>query len=283
MNMDAKNSKKPNICVNFGAKNSKSGTKSLEKGMNLDLIDECGQDLAELGYESLSLGKFSITQNKLFVDSAAKEKRFGFARGHYFVLNAPLLPDMPQQHYEILKNELVSRLKFLLKENKIGKNARVLFVGIGNPNIMADSFGVRAVEKIEIFPFKKNNRKFKIMPNIFASTGLNAYQVIRLVVEAFDIDAVFLFDSLATSVLGRLGCSLQLNDAGLTPGSAINNFGMAINRDTLNAPCFALGVPTMISSRAFGEKREVILADKDVLEQVEFLSKLVAAAIDEVL
>ncbi len=247
-----------------------------------DLIDECGQDLTACGYEAEELGKFGATCHKLFVQPA-HAKALGFERGHYFILNAPLLPLMMQEHEKLLKDALLCRLSFLLKQNKIKKNGRILFVGIGNPQVPADSFGVRVVEKIGISPFRKNNRRFKLMPNVFVNTGLNAYDIIRLVVEAFDISAVLLFDSLATAKLSRLGCSIQFNDAGLTPGSAMHNFGVPINRQSLNVPCIALGVPMMISSKDLGEKREIVLTDKGVEEQLEFLSNLIAQVLDEVL
>lgn len=248
----------------------------------VDLIDECGQDLASLGYESVKLGRFGATSNRLFVESKGKAERLGFARGHYFVLNAPMLSSFLKEHRKMLAEELKEKFEFLWKLHKIKKSAKVLFVGIGNPAIISDSFGVKVVEGIEIFPFKKNNRLFKIAPNIFANTGINSYDIIRVIVEAFDISAVVLFDSLATGSLGRLGCSIQLNDVGLTPGSAMNNFGHAINKQTLNVPCFSIGVPMMISAKSFGEKKDVILTEKDVEEKVDFLSSLVAEVVNVV-
>ena len=247
-----------------------------------DLIDEAGQDLAACGYETNVLNRFDMTASKLFVDSLGKAKRLGFEHGHYFILNAPKLSFLMDEHKELLQAEVACRLEFLFKENKIKKKDRILCVGIGNPSILADSFGVRAVEKINFLPFKKNNRIFKVMPNVFASTGLNAFDIIHLIVQAFDIDAVLLFDSLATSNLGRLGRSVQLNDAGLTPGSAMNNFGKAINKHTLSVPCIAVGVPMMISSRTLGAKEDVVLAEKDVEEKVDFLASVVAEAVNEV-
>jgi len=247
----------------------------------IDLFDETSEDLTACGYETVGLGRFNATCSKLFVDTAGKAKRLGFGRGHYFILNAPKLSWFMEEQREFLQAEIKYRLEFLLKENKIKKSSRVLFVGIGNPSVPADCFGVRTAEKIEIKPFKKNNHFFKIIPNVFSSTGLNAYEIIRLIVEAFDIDAVFLFDSLATNTISRLGTSIQFNDAGLTPGSAMNNFGMAINKDTLGVPCLCVGVPLMISSKSFGEIKEIILTEKDVNEKVEFLSKLVAEVVNE--
>ena len=246
-----------------------------------DLIDECGQDLTTCGYETMPLGKFAITVNRLFVDNFAQAKKLGFEKGHYFILNAPLLSNLMPEHFEILKNEIVKRLKFLFDKYKIKKRNKILLVGIGNPQIMADSFGVKAVEKVEIEPFKKNNNVYKLMPNVFSNTGINAFEMVKLVVECFDISAVVLVDSLATTNIFRLGNSIQLNDAGLTPGSALNNFGVEINKKSLNVPCFSIGVPMMISSSIFEEKSDIILTEKDVKEKVEFLSRLIAESFNE--
>lgn len=249
----------------------------------LDLIDECGEELSQYGYETTEVGRFGITSSKLFVDSVGKSRKLGFDKGHYFIVNAPLLSTLMPEHRPFLETVLAERISFILKENKIKKSSKLLFVGIGNPAIMADSLGPKVVEKIAIKPFKKNNRILKMIPNTFSNTGINAYDMIRVMVEAFDVSAVFLFDSLATNSLARLGCSIQMNDAGLTPGSAMNNFGMPINKSTVNVSCFSVGVPMMISSKDLGGKVEVVLAEKDVEEKVEFLSDLIAGVFDVLL
>ncbi|MGN1201549.1 MAG: GPR endopeptidase [Candidatus Caccovivens sp.] len=248
----------------------------------LDLIDECGHDLASCGYETIALSPFNMTASKLFVDSRQKANDLGFDMGHYFILNAPKLNLLMREHRDFLLAEVKVRLKFLFKTNKIKKKDRILFVGIGNPLLPADSFGPLVVNKIKIEPFKKNNNFFKLSPNTFTNTGFNAYDIIKIVVETYDISAVVLFDSLATNNIGRLGTSVQFNDAGLTPGSAMNNFGLPINRETLHVPCLAVGVPMMISSLAFGQKKEIVFTEKDVIEKVEFLSSLIADVINEI-
>ncbi len=248
-----------------------------------DLIDESGCDLTIYGYETKKLSKFNITCSKLLIDSDGKAEKLGFDKGHYFIINAPLLSSLMEEHYDILFSEIKYRFDFLLKENKIKKKDKMLFVGVGNPEIMADCFGVWVVNKIFIEPYKKSNRVFKIIPNTFSNTGINAYDIIRLIVEAFDISAVFLFDSLATDNISRLGCSIQFNDAGLTPGSAMNNFGLKINKDTINVPCFSVGVPMMISSKDLKTKEEIILTKKDAKEKAEFLSNLISDVVDSLL
>jgi len=248
-----------------------------------DLIDECGQDLASCGYETVELKKYKMTASKLFVDTAGKAKKLGFEKGHYFILNAPLLGGLMDEHRDLLVGEIAYRLEFLFKENKIKKKDKVLCVGIGNPEIVADCFGVWTANKIEVDAFKKSNRIFKVVPNTFINTGINAYDIIHLLVQAFDISAVVLFDSLATNNISRIGTSIQFNDAGLTPGSALNNFGKALNKTTLGVPCIAIGVPMMISAQALGQKIDLILTEKDAREKVKFLSSVVAECVNVML
>lgn len=249
----------------------------------IDLIDECGRDLARCGYETVELPKYNITSSKLFVETKKQAKNLGFDVGHYFIINAPNLDFLMPEHKEFLEEEIFQRMSFLFQCNNINRKSKVLIVGIGNPKIMADSFGVRSVEKVPIMPYSKKNRIFKIIPNTFSNTGLNAYDMIRLIVGWCGVDLVLIFDSLATSNLHRLGCSVQFNDAGLTPGSAMNNFGLPINRETLNVPCISVGVPMMISSRVYGEKREVIFTEKDAEEKIEFLSSMMADVVQRLL
>ncbi|MBR1890812.1 MAG: GPR endopeptidase [Clostridia bacterium] len=248
----------------------------------IDLIDECGADLSGCGYICQEAGRYNVSFCELFVDSKKRAKELGFDMGHYFILNAPNLSLLMPEHRSILTDWLKDKLSFLLREQRIRKRDKVLFVGIGNSAIIADSFGTETVAKIPIEAFKRNNRFHKIIPNTFSNTGISAFDIIRLIVEFFDISCVVMFDSLATKSIDRLGCSLQINDAGLTPGSALNNFGKALNYYSLNVPCIAVGVPMMISSNALGKRKDIILTEKDVQEKVDYLSSLVAEVVKDI-
>ena len=249
----------------------------------IDLVDECGDDLSANGYKCEKLERYNMTSCELFVKNKKESNKLGFEIGAYYILNAPYFSLLMPEHRQLLKNWLLGKVKHLFEQLKIKKSSKILVVGIGNPAIVADSFGVKVAQKIKIEPYKKKNRLFKLIPNTFLNTGINAFDVIRLIVEFFDISAVILFDSLATQNLSRLGCSLQINDAGLTPGSATSNFGKSICKNTLGVPCIAVGVPMMISARALGHKSDVVFTEKDVEERVVFLSNIVAEVISELL
>ena len=82
----------------------------------IDLIDECGQDLSDCGFETVKLARYGATSSKLFVDTQAKAKKLGFDRGHYFVVNAPMLSNLMPEHEDFLKDEISARLKFLFEK-----------------------------------------------------------------------------------------------------------------------------------------------------------------------
>lgn len=248
-------------------------------------MDESGKDLKNCGYVTEKLGKYKVTCSKLFIDTDKKSEKVGFEKGHYYILTAPLILGLPEEHFNFLKVEIKKRLKQLFKINKIDTSKNFLLVGIGNPKIISDSFGTRVIDKVEIKPFTKENNIYKISPNTFSNTGINAFEIVKLLVEAFDISYVVLFDSIVTTSLERLGTSLQFNDAGLTPGSAINKFGMAINKESLGVVCLSVGAPFMISAGDISKKcsDELILVEKDVEEKVGYLSRLVAEIFCELL
>ena len=89
-----------------------------------DLIDESSEDLTVYGYETTNLKKFGITCSKLFIETNAKAKKLGFDKGHYFILNTPLLSEFLEGHRVLLLKEIFARIDFLFKENKIKKVAK---------------------------------------------------------------------------------------------------------------------------------------------------------------
>ena len=105
----------------------------------IDLIDECASDLKKLGYKTVQPGKYSLTIGKLEVDSLAKSKELGFDKGSYFIFNCPLMHYYGMDCFEYLAYEISKYLKKLLRKHNLNKKSRVLIVGLGNPEILADS------------------------------------------------------------------------------------------------------------------------------------------------
>ena len=247
-----------------------------------DLIDECGQDLTALGYKCKEEREFSLKVCSLIVDSDKKKEETGFEEGEYLILNCYELAFGERDCLEYVSKYTQKAIKFLMQRSSLSKKSRFLIVGLGNPLILADSLGSKVLDFIKIKTYKNKTNVYKFAPNIFTNTGINSYEVVNMLAVWLDIDGVILIDSLATDCIDRLGCSIQLNTAGITPGSAVNNLGKKIGKSTLGIPCISIGVPLMFLGEKLG-KEDLLLTPKDIHQNVEDLALVIANAINEIL
>ncbi len=240
-----------------------------------DLIDESGSDLSRYGYKVKTVDKFGTSVAKLYVDSEEKSKDLGLDAGEYFIVSCP----------KIYENEAVSELvtahlfEIFDKLFKSLHGKRTLVVGLGNPEIWADCLGKCVVDNVEIEALKENNHIFKFCPNIFFSTGINTFDMVSILAKGLDIECIIVVDSLATNSLERLGKSIQISSAGMTPGSAVNALGKKINFESTGCKCFSIGVPFMLFAKE-GESDEVLLAPKDIHENVHEMGRVIGDALN---
>ena len=250
-----------------------------------DLIDESGSELERYGYTVKSLEKFDVTVAYLNVDSVYKSQKLQLERGEYFIVNSPNLYNENFDNDEFLINELANKLKYFFKNLGIGKKDKILLVGLGNPDIDSDKLGKVVFDNIEVNSMSKNNNFFKICPNIYFLTGIETFELVKMLVKQIKIDLVIIIDSLTTSSLTRLGTSFQLSTSGLTPGSGVNRFGKKITKQSVGAKCISIGVPFMIFASQINEKSpvEIVLSSKDVKENVERAGFIISRALKEVI
>ena len=84
-----------------------------------------------------------------------------------------------------------------------------------------------------------------LTPGVLGTTGLEAAELVRGAVETVRPDLVVAVDALASQSLGRVCTTVQLTDAGIVPGSGVNNARAALDRQTLGVPVLSIGVPTV--------------------------------------
>ena len=245
----------------------------------IDIIDECGKDLTALGYKCRKEKEFDLEICSLIVDNEQKRQETGFDIGEYLILNCPYLALGGEIMLEYVAKNVAKAIKFLMDRNGLTKKSRILVVGLGNPKLLADSLGVKTLEYTKLQYFKKETRLFKFAPNIFFNTGINSLDVVGMLSVCLDVDGVVIIDSLATESVDRIACSIQLNTAGITPGSALNNLGKHIGRESLGLPCISIGVPLMFLGKKLG-KEDLILTTKDIHENVDDLAYVIGKAIN---
>lgn len=151
-----------------------------------------------------------------------------------------------------------------------------LAVGLGNESITPDSLGPKAIKKLivtrhieksdpALFVGAGFSSVAAICPGVLGQTGIESAEIVKSVCERIKPDAVIIIDALAARSMERLGTTLQITDAGITPGSGVANARFELSEATLGVKTVALGVPTVVDAAtlafdllegAFGEEKE---------------------------
>lgn len=150
---------------------------------------------------------------------------------------------------KILLREVSKSLKKLLS---LYKTSKTLIIGLGNSNIEADSIGVKSTNKIiatnHYNDFLTIPKVALFNPEVTEKTGINSFNLIKLVVNDLKPDCIIIIDSLATKYDEYLNKCIEINNTGIIPGSALRD-NREINKNTFNIPVIAIGVPLVLESK----------------------------------
>ena len=83
---------------------------------------------------------------------------------------------------------------------------------------------------------------------------LDTAEQIALLAGHTDADLILTVDSVAARTHERLQTVLQITDAGMTPGSAVNHTAGGITRETMHRPVVSVGVPMVIRADLLNEE-----------------------------
>lgn len=135
----------------------------------------------------------------------------------------------------------------------------VLVAGIGNDHITPDALGPLSGRRIlatrhigqelaKSIGMENLRPVAGLLPGVLGQTGIETGEIIAGVVRAVKPAAVITIDALAARRLSRLGCTIQMSDTGITPGSGVGNARTALNQETVGVPVIAIGVPTVVDA-----------------------------------
>lgn len=142
---------------------------------------------------------------------------------------------------------------------RILPDGKVLVIGLGNKQITPDAFGPDAASLIiatrhisremsERLGLGELRSVSVLSPGVLGQTGLETAEIIKGLVDTVKPDSVITIDALAANELSRLGCTVQLTNTGISPGSGVGNARAQINEENLGVPVISLGVPTVVDS-----------------------------------
>ena len=139
-------------------------------------------------------------------------------------------------------------------------NGLILVAGLGNEEITPDSLGPKTALKVLATRHIQGElarasgldrlRPVAVMnTGVTGQTGIETGEYILGVVKRIRPNAVVAIDALASRRLERLGTTLQISDAGISPGAGVGNHRTKINSETIGVPVISIGVPTVVDVR----------------------------------
>ena len=226
----------------------------MQSNARTDLALECTEGIpVSAGIRLTERGTaFRITE--ITVDSDAAGAEIGKKRGHYLTLEyARTQPDTAMLRAQA--EELAAELRRFLPEGA------VLVAGLGNADITPDALGPQTAARIlatrhlrrelrEQEPdtaFLRALRPVSVLANgVLGQSGIETAELIGALRETVQPACIIAVDALACASAARLGCTVQISDAGISPGSGVQNARAELSRQTLGIPVIALGVPTVM-------------------------------------
>ena len=142
-------------------------------------------------------------------------------KGRYITLDMPQFAAIDDRN-EAYVWAIASQLRALLP-----KEGLVLVAGVGNRAVTADALGPETADRVFVtrhlceHPDAGDDVALRpvaaFSPGVEGNTGLATAELLQSVVRRLEPAAVVCVDSLCTSDVRRLGCSVQLSTAGLSP------------------------------------------------------------------
>lgn len=194
--------------------------------------------------EDIKISHITVTNEK-------GEKALGKAKGRYITAELPSLGALTEK-LESWSSIISRQIESLLPEK-----GTVLVAGLGNRDITPDALGPECVDgliatrhirdEINIPEYLKKLRSVAgIVPGVLGDTGIETAEILKGIVTQAEVSAVIVIDALAARSLERLGCTVQMCDTGVSPGSGVGNKRRKIDREFLGVPVIAVGIPTVV-------------------------------------
>lgn len=230
---------------------------------------------------------------RIHVMSEAAAEKIGRPIGHYHTFNVQGLDMIDSYDAEDIAEEIASELWHLCEFNALVPK-KLLVVGLGNEELTPDSLGPLAAKQIEATMHLRASMPdmfaalgcieiASLRPGVVAQSGIESTEAVVAISERMKPDVIIAIDALCAESETRLGCTVQLSDTGIFPGSGVGNPRGKITKETVGCPVLSIGIPTVIdagiiSKRAFGER--MLVTPRGINAIVKTGSAIVADSIN---
>ena len=219
--------------------------------------------------------------SRLTVKTQCAGQLLGKDAGTYITVEMPSLTDNFTETDERIKT-IGREIRRLLPVNGL-----LLVAGLGNEEITPDSLGPKTGARVLATRHITGElaraagldrlRPVAVMnTGVTGQTGIETGEYILSVVKRIRPNAVIAVDALASRRIERLGKTVQISDAGISPGAGVGNHRTRINKETIGVPVIAIGVPTVVDAQTFAGdllsdsavRRSAVLPDRNVRQMI---------------
>lgn len=216
------------------------------------VTDMALDNLAKSALENIAKHKelqYGIKESVVNIKDKDLAVKVGRQRGVYVTYDFSAMK--AEKGAEYLSRALSSTL--LQLAGNLSKKATVLVVGLGNPEVLADSLGARVCNLINCTRGgygEGNIGRYSVCSltaGVSGVTGIESQELVGAINDKIKPAAIILVDTLATSSSLRLGASLQVSSAGIAPASGVGRDRPRIDRSVTGVPTISVGVPLVLS------------------------------------
>lgn len=229
---------------------------------------------------------YAISRIRIETDEAAKA--LGKAKGLYVTIDAPELTyggaELTAAVTEAAANELSAMIA--------GLDGTALVAGLGNRAVTPDALGPAHSGKDTCHAAHKAihggrhtapcAERLRRIPGVLGVTGIETMEMIKGAASSSKPAVIIAIDSLASRRTERIGCTIQLCDAGLQPGAGVGNARSGLDRQSMGVPVIAIGVPLVVYASTISRDTVGLIAGElGLMNNEESVKELAAKAISE--
>lgn len=205
--------------------------------------------------KNLNAEKETINKNGIIVSKYYEEK--DNQKYWYYTLDTRAIKTHDNDDLENCADVLSDVIKELKENIGIKKNSKCLIVGLGNINVTPDSLGPLVCDNVivtrHMFVTDSNvssgvTEVSAIAPGVMGTTGIETYDIIDAVLKKIEIDYLIVVDALASRSIERVNKTIQITNAGISPGSGVGNKRKELSYNTIKKPVIAIGIPTVVDA-----------------------------------
>lgn len=243
-----------------------------------------------------------VTVTEIKITDRHGENALKRKKGRYITVEIPQF-SKNTRHFESGMEAVADGIKTLLPES-----GTILIAGLGNENITPDALGPRCASLIfstrhiskeiqKSIGFDSLRSVARITPGVLGQNGIETGEIIAGIVKEISPAALITVDALASRRLSRLGCTVQICNTGITPGSGVGNSRAEISEETMGVPVIAVGVPTVVDATTLAydltgasvnpkdekESENMMVTPREIDLIIDRSAKLIANAINSAL